>query len=79
MLVRLSQDERDNSWDKKGNTEVAEGWCTQEVRICLDLLCFGNNWAVFIIFLIDIFPVSFVANFARLNCLYTMNYLNVVR
>ena len=62
MLVRLSQEERDNSWDKKGNTKVAEGWCTQEVRIWLDLLRFGNIWTVFIIFLIDIFKVSFVAD-----------------
>ena len=25
MLVRLSQEERDNSWDKKGYTKMAEG------------------------------------------------------
>ena len=40
-------------------------------------MCFGSSWAIFIIFLINCFIVSFLVNFAKVNDLYAANYLSI--
>ena len=79
MLVRHLEEKREGSRDQKGNLELAQGQCTQRVQIGQDLICFGSSQAIFVIFLTDSFIVSFIANLVQVNCLYTFNYINIVR
>ena len=79
MLVRLLEEERESSGDWKGNSGQAQSQCIQRVQNGQDLMCFGSSQATFVIFLTDSFIVSFIANLVQVNCLYTLNYINIVR
>ena len=77
IIVRISGSQRDNSMNKNRGTEMDQDQWTHRDWICLNLLCFSSCSAAFIIFLIDCFLASIIANFVTIDCLYAMNYSTI--
>ena len=79
MIIRLLREEKDSSGGEMENIGMEQSQWTQNVQMSLNLVYFSNSWAVFIVYLIDCCSRSFSANFGKFNCLYTLNYISMVR